>query len=261
AFSSGSCPHDVKGTAHECFTAYSFQLTNMVNSANKLCCGMDVETLRAFCDSYRMAVSCIHHLRSTCHRARHLDIESASVHFEDTRHVLHELCSDDSLFENYAMHQTCLTKAGPVSEQCFNTHLGHLVHSNQSFRFLTKISNHRRKEQVCVDMYNTITCVKRNINNTCGHHAARLAITLVKPMVSVGTECNYTVIESQQKQTTKKPHHSHNALISDKHTSSSKGKGNRDADNAENKTNSYRPSVSLVATLILTASLHRLLPL
>ncbi|KAH9489116.1 hypothetical protein Btru_042241 [Bulinus truncatus] len=52
----GSCPHDVKTSANECFTAYSPQLVNMMNSGNKLCCGMDVETLRAFCESLKVHI-------------------------------------------------------------------------------------------------------------------------------------------------------------------------------------------------------------
>ncbi|KAH9489115.1 hypothetical protein Btru_042231 [Bulinus truncatus] len=222
---------------------------------------LTVLRLTDVCGSYRRAVTCITHLRTTCHKARHIDIDAASVNFDDSRPVLQELCSDDSLIENYAMHQTCLTRAGPASEQCFVTHLSHLIHGNQSFRFLTKISNHKKKEQVCLDMYNTINCVKRNIETTCGHHSARLAITLVKPMVSINTECNYTVIEAQQK-TTKKPHHSHNAYISDKHTgSSSNGKGHREAENTASSICNNGLYVITSAALLFIGTFFRQRPL
>ncbi|ESO91222.1 hypothetical protein LOTGIDRAFT_153652 [Lottia gigantea] len=47
----GDCPHDVTAQAYGCFTSYSSHLQNMQASRRQLCCGVDVETLRAFCSS------------------------------------------------------------------------------------------------------------------------------------------------------------------------------------------------------------------
>ncbi|KAK7499949.1 hypothetical protein BaRGS_00008797, partial [Batillaria attramentaria] len=44
-----SCPHDVSKSANACFTSYSREYQNMHNSPARLCCGVDAETLRAFC--------------------------------------------------------------------------------------------------------------------------------------------------------------------------------------------------------------------
>lgn len=222
-----ACPHEISTSAHHCFTDYTLQLQNMLNSANKLCCGMDAETLRAFCQAYRTAVTCITQLRTVCPKDRHDKIDTVWSNFEVARAGLRELCSDDSLIENYAMHQSCLTKAGPASETCFNTHL----RTTAEIKFLTEVTVHKgRHEQFCVEMLKTIDCVRRNVNHTCGHQPAVLSVILVKPMVRMSTECNYSVIESQMK-TTKRPHHGQDAYISDKHAGSSRSKahnGNKD---------------------------------
>ncbi|XP_041348483.1 uncharacterized protein LOC121368037 [Gigantopelta aegis] len=45
----GSCPRDVTPEADACFADYNTHLQNMKMSSQRLCCGVDVEILRAFC--------------------------------------------------------------------------------------------------------------------------------------------------------------------------------------------------------------------
>ncbi|CAL1539916.1 unnamed protein product [Lymnaea stagnalis] len=249
-----SCPHEISTSANYCFTDYTLQFQNMLSSANKLCCGMDAETLRAFCQAYRTAVTCITQLRTACPKERHDKIDTVWGNFEVARVGLRELCSDDSLIENYAMHQSCLTKAGPTSEMCFHTHL----RTATEIKFLTEVTTHKnRNEQFCVEMLKTIECVRRNVNHTCGHQPAVLSVILVKPMVRMSTECNYSVIENQLK-TTKRPHHGQDAYISDKHSGSSRRKAHKGTEeNPGNSSIRHSPSVSFIVSLFLVALIYR----
>ena len=49
SISKGSCPSDLFTSTHACFNAFTLSYQRMQTSQQKLCCGLDVETLRALC--------------------------------------------------------------------------------------------------------------------------------------------------------------------------------------------------------------------
>ncbi|BFZ08635.1 hypothetical protein BsWGS_11674 [Bradybaena similaris] len=220
----GSCPRDVSTAAHSCFTAYSFHVQNMVNSPQKLCCGVDVETLRAFCQSYTSATTCVSQLKEDCPKDSYQIIDKVSANVDGSRAGLQELCTDDSIIENYAMYQSCFTFAGDGSDMCFQTHMNNSMAT--TIRFLTKLTT-TKMDQFCNDMRHTVDCVQKNVWAMCGDKAAQLAAILVKPMVWQSTSCDYSVINSQGK-TTKRAHHGHHAYIAnDQSKGQSRNTGHR----------------------------------
>ncbi|XP_012939847.1 uncharacterized protein LOC101845704 [Aplysia californica] len=207
----GACPGDVSTSAHSCFTSYSFHFENMRSSPEKLCCGVDVETLRAFCHSYVKAISCLSTLRRACPPDTHHLIDSVLVNLDGAQEGLHDLCADDSIIESYAMYQTCFRSTGYSSERCFQVHMNE---SNQHIKFLSNV-NTKRKDKFCSGMRNVVECVQNTVRGRCGEGAAKLAAILVKPMVRQSTDCDYSVINA--KQTTSRPSHGNPAYISDEH--------------------------------------------
>ncbi|KAK6175325.1 hypothetical protein SNE40_013813 [Patella caerulea] len=182
---SATCPRDVTATAYGCFTSYSRNLQNMESSRRQLCCGVDVETLRAFCSSYVQAMSCIRRLKSDCPESYHSKIDVPLVNLEGAHEGLHDLCSDDFLYERYARYQSCFMLEGDESEYCFHKNL------NTSIRILSKID--KTTHQLCTDMKKVVKCITYNINLKCGPRAAELVELLVKPMVRHSAQCNYHI--------------------------------------------------------------------
>ncbi|XP_059178719.1 uncharacterized protein LOC131957903 [Physella acuta] len=188
-----SCPRvELDVMSSSCFNEYSLQYYNMQTNPLKLCCGIDVETLRAFCGSYKSSMACVRHLRQQCPVYEHRVIDAAvDAALLGSQAILHDLCSDDSLIESYAMHQSCFTNAGPASEKCFLEHLNDFTSGNK-IRFLTKVT-YRKKEHFCHKMRATVECVRRRINMTCGAKAIPLSELFVKTMVNESSQCDYTV--------------------------------------------------------------------
>lgn len=182
-----SCPRDVSTLAHTCFTSYSREYQNMQASPKRLCCGVDVETLRAFCSSYMHGMDCISDLKKRCPESKHGTIEEAMTNLHGAEEALKSLCSDDTNIEVYARFQSCFTRTGPTSEVCFQRHL------NTSIQFMPNMDA-KHMAEFCSDMRGAVRCIQDNVRKTCGEDAAKLATTLVKPMVRQSTKCDYNVV-------------------------------------------------------------------
>jgi len=190
------CPKNVYQRANDCFSEYKVKL-HIMRMSDKLCCGVDVETLRAFCHSYTSAKRCILSLRNSCPNYEHRDINAALANLEDSGHALDELCADDSIIEAYAMYQHCFRGNANRTARCFNKHMTHSKHSD--IHFLSAVTVHN-KETFCSDMRGLVKCVEKNYMK-CGREAGKLAGVLVKPMVRQSGDCDYS-----QQQTTRSSH-------------------------------------------------------
>uniref|UniRef100_A0A0B7BSK2 Uncharacterized protein n=1 Tax=Arion vulgaris TaxID=1028688 RepID=A0A0B7BSK2_9EUPU len=236
-----ACPRDMSTRANSCFTSYSFHFQNMQNSPNKLCCGVDVEILRAFCQSYSNAMECVKQMKKDCPEDTYHTINTILNNLNGVHAELHELCSDDSIIESYAMYQSCITLAGVKSEWCLQTHMNSSAGTN--IKFLSRVTM-KGMEQFCKDMINTVECVKNNVEMICGDEAAALVQVLIKPMIRQSTECDYSVIDAQQK-FTKQPSHSRHAYISD---------GNRNSKSSSNHNHCDKIRSSSLGKIVFTVS-------
>ncbi|KAK3803064.1 hypothetical protein RRG08_027986 [Elysia crispata] len=193
SLANGSCPTDLLLGTHACFTAFTLSYERMRQSQQKLCCGLDVETLRALCRAYVDAMSCVDGVKSQCPEEKHLDIENALINLDGAKEELSGLCSDDTIIENYAMQQTCLTAAGPGSETCLAMILerGVRQHGDErsGIRFLSMVQA-TTLDVFCRKMNSAISCVQRNVQRVCGQQAASLVPSLVRPMVRYSATCN-----------------------------------------------------------------------
>ncbi|GFR94318.1 hypothetical protein ElyMa_000915900 [Elysia marginata] len=211
----GSCPSDLFIGTHACFTAFTLSYQRMKQSQQKLCCGLDVETLRALCRAYVDAMSCVDEVKSQCPVEKHRDIEKALVNLDGAREELNGLCSDDTIIENYAMYQSCLTTAGPASESCLVRHLERrgrqLGSEGTRIRFLNLVQANTM-EVFCRKLRSTISCVQQNVQQECGQQAATLVPSLVRPMVRYSATC---VSEHPKQRPTKRPFLLDNAFVND----------------------------------------------
>ncbi|KAL8558838.1 hypothetical protein ACOMHN_031767 [Nucella lapillus] len=182
-----ACPSDVGQQANACFAGYNREFQNIRSSPKRLCCGVDVETLRAFCRSYVDAISCVRPLKKRCPRSQAIEDAMKNLHGAETS--LKSLCSDDTNIEKYALHQTCITKAGPTTKRCFQQYLN----TSDTVKLMTSVDT-RHIAQFCSDMRGTLQCIQTNIRQTCGEDASDLVTKLVKPMVRQSTKCNYNVV-------------------------------------------------------------------
>ncbi|XP_041348482.1 uncharacterized protein LOC121368035 [Gigantopelta aegis] len=182
------CPQDVTLQAYGCFTSYSTELQNMYKSRHKLCCGVNVEVLRAFCSSYVSAVACITSLKSRCPRERHSQINKSLVNLQGSEKELAELCFDDNLYEQYAIHQTCFANEGFLTEHCFERFF------NSTLRIMSRV-RHGSMYDLCSNMRKIMDCVKPNILMKCGPVAEGLVDKLIKPMVRRSSECDYESLD------------------------------------------------------------------
>ncbi|XP_070193403.1 uncharacterized protein [Littorina saxatilis] len=179
----------VRDEAGACFTDYSREFHNMQTPGSKrLCCGVDVETLRAFCSSYMKAMQCIEGLKERCPGDKNR-IQEAMRNLKGAETALDSLCANDRIFEVYARHQNCITRAAPTTETCFRRHLN----TSDSVRLLTNFDS-RPLSDFCRDMRGTLQCIQKNVNNQCGEEASVLASKLVKPMIRQSTKCDYNVV-------------------------------------------------------------------
>ncbi|XP_076439271.1 uncharacterized protein LOC143278125 [Babylonia areolata] len=181
-----ACPSDVTMAAHACFTEFSREYQNVKHSPKLLCCGVDVETLRAFCSSYMRADSCIADLKAQCEDPT--AIRQALTNLQGARAALRALCADDTVIERYARHQSCITQAGPTTLQCIRRHLN----TSDNVRLLASIQTLEAME-FCRAMRGTMECVQRNVGRQCGQRASQLAAILVLPMVRYSTSCHLAV--------------------------------------------------------------------
>ncbi|KAL8606677.1 hypothetical protein ACOMHN_055352 [Nucella lapillus] len=174
--------------AHACFTEFSREYQNMKNSPKLLCCGLDVETLRAFCSSYMRAASCIEDLMTQCEDPA--AIGHALTNLQGARPALHAMCSDDTLIERYARHQSCIAQAGPTTLQCIRRYLN----TSSNVRLLANVRTHHTAE-FCRSMALTMQCVHRNVGQQCGHRVSQLVAILVHPMIRYSTTCDLSLPE------------------------------------------------------------------
>lgn len=214
ASDSRACPSDLGSEARACFANYDVKLQAMQHSAQKICCGLDVETLRAFCKSYEIGSRCVKNLKAQCPPEKRVMIDNALVKLEGAWDSLDGLCLDDRIVEQYAQFQTCFTLTGPESEVCFAKHLLGNAHGVNKIQFLETVRA-ASKAQFCRKMVDTVNCIQNNVKSQCGEGAATLATILVKPMVKQSTECDYTLDVRQSQQSPKEPYQSNPAYISD----------------------------------------------
>ncbi|XP_046354394.1 uncharacterized protein LOC124133855 [Haliotis rufescens] len=203
----GECPQDVKSQAYSCFTDYSSQYQNMQYSQRKMCCGVDVETLRAFCSSFVQAMQCLDHLKGRCPAEKHKLIDQTKQNLKGAEQGLRDLCSDDNIYEKYARHQNCFALQGYVSEDCLTKYM------NNSIRLMSKV-NRKTIDELCRDMRNAMNCIKPNIQAMCGVEASKLVEILIKPMVRDSAQCDYNIIhiESTEKPQQHQPGHTPSSM-------------------------------------------------
>ncbi|XP_076447843.1 uncharacterized protein LOC143284759 [Babylonia areolata] len=182
-----TCPSDVIQQANTCFSDYNREFQNLQSSPKRLCCGVDVETLRAFCRSFVDAMSCIHPLKKRCPRTQAIDDSMKNLHGAETS--LKALCSDDTIIERYALHQSCITRTGGSTERCFQRFLN----TTDTIKLMTSVET-RHISEFCSDMRGTLQCIQTNVRQSCGKVASELVTKLVKPMVRQSTKCNYNVV-------------------------------------------------------------------
>ncbi|GFO44159.1 hypothetical protein PoB_007066400 [Plakobranchus ocellatus] len=215
----GVCPSDLSTEARDCFSTYNVKAQSMQRSPLKLCCGVDVETLRAFCHSYIKGMRCVHILRSSCPAENHYMIDNGLVDLRGAEKALNSLCVNDSIIEQYAQYQGCLTYAGSGSEACFATHLLDNRDATDNIRFLSTV-NTDNMDEFCRKMKATVTCVQSNVRRVCGQgrqQAVKLASILVKLMVRHSTDCDYEVDIRHPQHNPREPYQSNPAYISDDH--------------------------------------------
>ncbi|GFR74704.1 hypothetical protein ElyMa_003899700 [Elysia marginata] len=252
----GACPADLAEEARGCFSSYTVKLHSMQHTAQKLCCGLDVEILRAFCKSYEVGRRCVQSLRAQCPPEKQRVIDSALVSLDGAWDALNDLCLDDRIVEQYAQFQTCFTVTGPESESCFAEHLLGNAGGHNSIQFLETVGA-ASKRQFCRKMVKTVSCVQQNVRRQCGEGAAALVSILVKPMVKRSTECDYTLDVRQSQQSPKEPYQSNPSYISDDGSSRNNNKhggSSRRGTNSNNKNlaASLRPSLTSLALFLLS---------
>ncbi|KAJ8302249.1 hypothetical protein KUTeg_021236 [Tegillarca granosa] len=137
-------------------------------------------------------MKCIQRLKTDCPR-QIATIDQALTNLEGAQEELSELCSDDKIYEVYAMHLTCFYNEGSYSERCFRTHM------NTSKNLLSHLDE-QPLEMLCRNLLKTLECIQSNIAQKCGSEAGDLVPKLVKPMVRRSTHCTqYSVITTTQK--------------------------------------------------------------
>ncbi|RUS74572.1 hypothetical protein EGW08_017653 [Elysia chlorotica] len=188
----GSCPSDLLLGTHACFTAFTLSYERMRQSQQKLCCGLDVETLRALCRAYVDSMACVEGVKSQCPLEKHADIDRSLINLDGATQELNGLCSDDTIIENYAMQQSCLRAAGPSSETCLAIFLEQGIRpqgdERSGIRFLSLVES-TTMDVFCRKMSSAISCVQRNVQRACGQQAASLVPALLRPMVRYSATC------------------------------------------------------------------------
>lgn len=241
-----TCPRDPASQAAKCFDLYSDNKRSLETIPQHLCCGLDVEPLRRFCQSYTVAISCHSRLRASCPTHLH-DVINKELRMRipgSSVAVLDELCGDDRNIERYAMYQNCFRTKGHQTQSCFRDHMKHtLAVPRSGVTFLTQVS-FVKKADFCRDMRRVVSCVADTYSQ-CGRGAVTMAAVLVKPMVQESGDCDYT--QAGHQQTTLSSHHNNPAYISD---------GDRQTD--AHTHNHSRCLSSLSADVIVMAALSSL---
>lgn len=205
----GRCPHDVSKEANMCFTDFSREYQNVQNSQHGLCCGIDVEYLRAFCESYKDGMRCINKLRTKCPESVGVERPISNLHGSEI--ALNDMCEKDILIEVYSRLQSCLTDVGPGTESCFRRHL-----NVTGVRLMSNVEA-RHTSEFCSNMKRTMDCIQSNVRPRCGSEAVDLVSVLVKPMVRHSSKCDYSIATiapvSQQGEPAKSSHGSDNGGI------------------------------------------------
>ncbi|KAK3581251.1 hypothetical protein CHS0354_032973 [Potamilus streckersoni] len=178
-----ACPQHPANEAFSCFRDYSSQKLNLDSSERQLYSGIDVEILRAFCSSFKSAMTCISQLIRTCPQNKHSDIEMALVNFQGSETVLANLCQTEDLYEKYAQYQTCFYTRGLRSQKCFQSSFNSSIHLMSSFEDLSL-------EDICSKLRKTKECIRLNIAQGCGQKAADLVELLINPMIRKSNHCD-----------------------------------------------------------------------
>ncbi|KAJ8302255.1 hypothetical protein KUTeg_021242 [Tegillarca granosa] len=166
-FCHSSCPYNVQKESHRCFEGYNTQLTALQKShPDTLFSGVNIEVLRSFCSAYINSMKCIQRLKTDCPR-QIATIDQALTNLEGAQEELSELCSDDKIYEVYAMHLTCFYNEGSYSERCFRTHM------NTSKNLLSHLDE-QPLEMLCRNLLKTLECIQSNIAQKCGSEAGDL---------------------------------------------------------------------------------------
>ncbi|KAL3851854.1 hypothetical protein ACJMK2_015556 [Sinanodonta woodiana] len=178
-----ACPQQPANEAFSCFRDYSSQKLNLDSSERQLYSGVDVEILRAFCSSFKSAMTCISELIRTCPEDKHSDIELALVNFQGSETVLANLCQTEELYEKYAQYQSCFYTRGLRSQKCFQSSFNSSIHLMSSFEDLSL-------EDTCSKLRKTKECIRLNIARDCGQKAADLVELLINPMIRKSNRCD-----------------------------------------------------------------------
>lgn len=183
----------LKKEALSCFRAYDTQKIYVDRSDQRLFSGIDIETLRAYCSSYREAIMCVSKLVSSCPKTAQQQVEEALVNYNGIQEELTDLCTTQKLYELYAQYMNCYAERGQKSDWCYESKL------NNSIQNIYKPPT----PEFCSLMEEATSCIENNIRSACGEQATELVHLLVKPTVPGSAHCKYNIIQENTPQTMK----------------------------------------------------------